>query len=66
MSASIAGPEGVTTVTGTLLDLIQRGKVATDRLVCENARLQQEIARLTQENTELRARLARSRGETPS
>ncbi len=45
------------TVTGTLLDLIRQGKVASDRLLRENAYLRAEVARLTCENSELRLRL---------
>jgi hypothetical protein len=49
--------ETASTVTGTLLDLIRQGKVASDRLLRENAYLRAEIARLTRENSELRLRL---------
>ncbi len=49
--------ETASTVTGTLLDLIRQGKVASDRLLRENAYLRAEVARLTRENSELRLRL---------
>ncbi len=54
------------TVTGTLLDLIRQGKVATDRLLRENASLRAELVRLIDENADLRARLGEGRGGTPS
>lgn len=54
------------TVTGTLLDLIRQGKVASDRLLRENAYLRAELARLTDENADLRARLGERFGGTPS
>jgi hypothetical protein len=58
-------PETASTVTGTLLDLIRQGKMASDRLLRENANLRAEIARLACENAELRARLnQRLRGTT--
>jgi len=57
MLATNPGPETVGTVTGTLLDLIRQGKVTSDRLVRENAYLRAEVARLTCEIAELRARL---------
>lgn len=59
-------PETANTVTGTLLDLIRQGKVATDRLVRENAYLRAEVARLTCDNAELRARLDQGPGESAS
>jgi hypothetical protein len=58
--------EPTDTATGTLLDLLQRGKVASDRLARENAYLRAEVSRLASENAELRAHLARARGETLS
>ncbi len=57
---------GASTVTGTLLDLIRQGKVATDRLLRENASLRAELVRLTDENADLRARLGEGRGGTPA
>jgi hypothetical protein len=56
--------EATDTATGTLLDLLQRGKVASDRLARENAYLRAEVSRLASENAELRALLARPRSET--
>ena len=50
-------PETASPVTGTLLDLIRQGKIASDRLIRENANLRAEVARLVGENAELRARL---------
>ena len=61
-----SAPETASTVTGTLLDLIRQGKVASDRLVRENAYLRAEVARLACENAELRARLGERRGDTVS
>ncbi len=61
-----APPETASTVTGTLLDLIRQGKVASDRLLRQNASLRAEIARLTCENAELRARLDQRLGGTTS
>jgi predicted RNase H-like nuclease (RuvC/YqgF family) len=55
--------EATDSATTTLLDLLQRRKVASDRLTRENAYLRAEVARLTTENADLRAHLARSRGE---
>jgi cell division protein FtsB len=52
--------------TGTLLDLLQRRKIASDRLARENAFLKAEVARLTAENADLRAHLARARSEIAS
>jgi hypothetical protein len=49
--------ETTSTVTGTLLDLIRQGKVASDRLLRENAYLRAEVTRLTRVNSELRLRL---------
>lgn len=66
MFAINPAPETASTVTGTLLDLIRQGKVASDRLLRENAYLHAEIARLTFENGELRARLDRRPGGTVS
>ncbi len=57
MLAIDTSPETASTVTGTLLDLIRQGKVASDRLLRENTYLRAEVARLTCENAELRARL---------
>ena len=54
------------TVTGTLLDLIRQGKVVSDRLFQENAYLRAEVARLTDENADLRARLGEGPGGAPS
>jgi hypothetical protein len=54
------------TVTGTLLDLIRQGKVASDRLLRENAYLRAEVARLTCENSELRLRLDQGLGGATS
>ena len=62
MYALKAAPETASTVTGTLLDLIRQGKVASDRLLRENAYLRAEVARLTDENAELRARLDQGPG----
>ena len=59
-------PEMASTVTGTLLDLIRQGKVASDRLLQENAYLRAEIARLTCENAELRTRSDPGPGSTAS
>jgi hypothetical protein len=61
-----SAPEAASTVTGTLLDLIRQGKVASDRLVQENAYLRAEVARLTCENAELRARFGERLGGTVS
>ena len=58
--------EATDTATGTLLDLLQRRKVASDRLTRENAYLRAEVSRLASENAELRAHLARARGEIVS
>jgi len=58
--------ETTDTATGTLLDLLQRRKVASDRLARENAYLRAEVSRLASENAELRAHLAQARGETVS
>jgi hypothetical protein len=66
MFATNSTPEVASTVTGTLLDLIRQGKVASDRLVRENAYLRAEVTRLTGENAELRARLDQRLGGTPS
>lgn len=55
--------EATDSATTTLLDLLQRRKVTSDRLARENAYLRAEVARLTTENADLRAHLARSRGE---
>jgi len=66
MLATNSAPENASTVTGTLLDLIRQGKVASDRLFRENAYLRAEVARLTYENAELRARLDPTRGGTRS
>ena len=57
--------ETASTVTGTLLDLIRQGKVASDRLLRENAYLRAEVARLTRENSELRLHVDQARGATP-
>ncbi|MBI2001675.1 MAG: hypothetical protein HYS69_10925 [candidate division NC10 bacterium] len=65
MLTTNSAPETASSVTGTLLDLIRQGKVATDRLVRENAYLRGEVARLTHENAELRACLTR-KGEIAS
>ncbi len=54
------------TATGTLLDLLQRRKVASDRLARENAYLRAEVSRLASENADLRAHLAQTRGEAAS
>ena len=59
-----SGCETSGTVTGTLLDAIRRGKMVSDRLARENALLRAEVARLTSENAELRARLTLRIGET--
>jgi len=53
-------------VTGTLLDLIRQGKVASDRLLRENAYLRAQVTRLTGENAELRAHLGERLGGTTS
>jgi hypothetical protein len=66
MFATNSTPEVASTVTGTLLDLIRQGKVASDRLLRENAYLRAEVTRLTGENAELRARLDQRLGGTPS
>lgn len=66
MYAINSTPDTASTVTGTLLDLIRQGKVASDRLLRENANLRAEVARLTDENAELRARLDQRRGGTTS
>jgi hypothetical protein len=66
MFATNSTPEVASTVTGTLLDLIRQGKVASDRLLRENAYLRAEVTRLTGENAELRARLEQRLGGTPS
>jgi hypothetical protein len=66
MFATNSTPEVASTVTGTLLDLIRQGKVASDRLVRENAYLRAEVTRLTGENAELRARLDQRLGGTTS
>jgi hypothetical protein len=66
MYALKSAPETGSTVTGTLLDLIRQGKVASDRLLRENAYLRAEVARLTDENAELRARLDQRPGGTTS
>jgi hypothetical protein len=58
--------EPTDTATGTLLDLLQRRKVTSDRLARENAYLRAEVSRLAAENAELRADLAQSRGGTAS
>ncbi|MBI4737704.1 MAG: hypothetical protein HY766_16855 [candidate division NC10 bacterium] len=65
MLTTNSAPQTASSVTGTLLDLIRQGKVATDRLVRENAYLRGEVARLTHENAELRAGLTR-KGEIAS
>jgi hypothetical protein len=57
-------PETASTVTGTLLDLIRQGKVASDRLIRENAFLRAEVARLTCEIDDLRAHLIQRFGGT--
>jgi hypothetical protein len=59
-------PAVASTVTGTLLDLIRQGKVASDRLLRENAYLRAQVTRLTGENAELRARLGERLGGTTS
>lgn len=66
MFATNSTPDVASTVTGTLLDLIRQGKVASDRLLRENAYLRAEVTRLTGENTELRARLGERLGGTTS
>jgi hypothetical protein len=66
MFATNSTPEVASTVTGTLLDLIRQGKVASDRLLRENAYLRAKVTRLTGENAELRARLDQRLGGTPS
>jgi hypothetical protein len=57
------GCEASGTVTGTLLDAIRRGKIVSDRVAGENVMLRAEVARLTSENAELRARLSQRIGE---
>jgi hypothetical protein len=57
MLATNTGPETAGTTTGTLLDLIRQGKTTNDRLLRECTYLRAEVARLTRENAELRARL---------
>ncbi len=66
MFATNATPDVASTVTGTLLDLIRQGKVASDRLLRENAYLRTQVTRLTGENAELRARLGERLGGTTS
>jgi hypothetical protein len=66
MIATNSTPEVLSTVTGTLLDLIRQGKVASDRLLRENAYLRAEVTRLTGENAELRTRLGERLGGTTS
>jgi len=66
MYALKSAPETGSTVTGTLLDLIRQGKVASDRLLRENAYLRTQVTRLTGENAELRARLGERLGGTTS
>jgi hypothetical protein len=58
--------EATDTATGTLLDLLQRRKVASDRLARENAYLRAEVSRLASENAELRAHLAQTGVEAAS
>jgi len=57
------GCETSGTVSQTLLDAIRRAKTVRDRLAGENAMLREEVARLTSENAELRARLSQRIGE---
>lgn len=66
MFATNSTPDVASTVTGTLLDLIRQGKVASDRLLRENAYLRAQVTRLTGENAELRARLGERLGGTTS
>ena len=66
MFATNSTPDVASTVTGTLLDLIRQGKVASDRLLRENAYLRTQVTRLTGENAELRARLGERPGGTTS
>jgi len=66
MFATNSTPDAASTVTGTLLDLIRQGKVASDRLLRENAYLRAQVTRLTGENAELRARLGERLGGTTS
>lgn len=66
MFATNSAPDVASTVTGTLLDLIRQGKVASDRLLRENAYLRAQVTRLTGENAELRARLGERLGGTTS
>jgi|GEM_PF-891573 hypothetical protein len=66
MFAANATPDVASTVTGTLLDLIRQGKVASDRLLRENAYLRAQVTRLTGENAELRAHLGERLGGTTS
>jgi len=66
MFAANATPDVASTVTGTLLDLIRQGKVASDRLLRENAYLRAQVTRLTGENAELRAHLGEKLGGTTS
>jgi hypothetical protein len=66
MFATDSRPAVASTVTGTLLDLIRQGKVASDRLLRENAYLRAQVTRLTGENAELRARLGERLGGTTS
>jgi hypothetical protein len=66
MFATNSTPAVASTVTGTLLDLIRQGKVASDRLLRENAYLRAQVTRLTGENAELRARLGERLGGTTS
>jgi len=66
MFATNSTPDAASTVTGTLLDLIRQGKVASDRLLREKAYLRAQVTRLTGENAELRARLGERLGGTTS
>ena len=66
MFATNSTPDAASTVTGTLLDLIRQGKVASDRLLRENAYLRAQVTRLSGENAELRARLGERLGGTTS
>jgi len=66
MFATNSTPAVASTVTGTLLDLIRQGKVASDRLLRENAYLRAQVTRLSGENAELRARLGERLGGTTS
>jgi hypothetical protein len=66
MFATNSTPDVASTVTGTLLDLIRQGKVASDRLLRENAYLRAQVTRLTGENAELRAHLGERLGGTTS